>query len=374
MKKIIPVIILIASVMTQSCGELLQVAGGMASAVGGGYVNDLYQRYGYSQEDAQKNALFVVESLGGSRSNAQRGIDYVNANDQYLRQNIVSEGVFDAAGTLTGETILMNTFKGFTSSEINYKSDLANSTSDADRQAAFDRRKQTIHDVYFDGFNAAEEKRAALLAQRLAEEEALRQEMNALDAASTLIAINDADYLTEEEKQEYISAIVPNKSVSEVRSMITDTNNGKATASSTNSKPSADEIAAQREAEARAKAKAEKDAAIGSVKSALLDSYKLDSTELNDEQKATLDRIAVVLNQYPDLNLQIKGHTCDIGTNSVNDRVGLRRAEAAKAYLLDKGIAANRISTVSGGENEPVVENNSADNRKQNRRLTFEIN
>lgn len=373
MKKIFPVIILIASVMTQSCGELAQVAVGMASAVGGGYVNDLYQRYGYSQEDAQKNALFVVESLGGSRSNAQRGIDYVNANDQYLRQNIVSDGIFDAAGTHTGETILMDTFKGFTSSEINYKSDYANATSDADRQAAFDRRKQTIHDVYFEGFNRAEEKRAALLAQRLAEEEALREEMNALDAASTLIAINEADYLTEEEKQEYISAIVPNKSVSQVRSMITDANNGKATASSTVSQPSAADIAAQKAAEAAAKAKAEKEKAITSVKNALLDSYKFDSTELNDEQKATLDRIAVVMNQYPELTLQIKGHTCDIGTTSVNDRVGLRRADTAKAYLVEKGIAANRISTVSGGENEPVVENTSSDNRKQNRRLTFEM-
>ena len=373
MKKKFPVFILIASVMTQSCGELAQVAVGMASAVGGGYVNDLYQRYGYSQEDAQKNALFVVESLGGSRSNAQRGVDYVNANDEYLRQNIVSDGIFDAAGTLTGETILMDTFKGFTSAEINYKGDYANATSDADRQAAFDARKQKIHDVYFDGFNRAEEKRAELLAQRLAEEEALREEMNALDAASTIIAINEANYLTEEEKQEFISAIVPNKSVSEVRSMITDANNGKATTTTTVSKPSAADIAAQQAAEAEAKAKAEKNNAISSVKNAHLDSYKFDSTELNDEQKATLDRIAVVLNQYSDLTLQIKGHTCDIGTTSVNDHVGLRRAETAKAYLVKKGIAANRITTVSGGENEPVVENTSSDNRKQNRRLTFEI-
>ena len=373
MKKIFPIIILIASVMTQSCGELAQVAVGVASAVGGGYVDDLYQRYGYSQEDAQKNALFVVESLGGSRSNAQRGIDYVNANDQYLRQNIVSDGVYDAAGTLTGETELMNTFKGITSAQLNYKSDYANATSDADRQAAFDRRNQTLYDVGCDAYDAVTTKRAALLAQRLAEEEALREEMNALDAAGTLIAINDADYLTEEEKQEYISAIVPSKSVSEVRSMITDANNGKATATTTTTKPSAADIAAQQAAEAAAKAKAEKEKAITSVKNALLDSYIFDSTELNDEQKATLDRIAVVMNQYPDLTLQIKGHTCDIGTTSVNDRVGLRRAETAKAYLVEKGIAANRISTVSGGENEPVVENTSSDNRKQNRRLTFEI-
>lgn len=374
MKKIFPIIIILASLMTQACGELAQVAVGVASAVGGGYVADLYERYGYSQEDAAKNATFVVESFRGNTAEAQRGIAYVQANDEYLRQNIVSDAVFDHAGTLTGEQDIMNTFKGITGSQITYRGDVAKATTDAERQAAFDRRSQTLYDVGCDAYDAVQTSRAQKLAERLAEEEEWLNSRNALDAAGTLIAIEDADYLTEEEKQTYISEIVPNKPVTAVRAMIKDPTSGQSSVGSVASQPSAAEIAAQREAEARARAKAEKDAAISTVKSALLDSYKFDSTELSDEQKATLDRIAVVLNQYPDLNLQIKGHTCDIGTNSVNERVGLRRAETAKSYLIDKGIAANRISTVSGGENEPVVENNSADNRKQNRRLTFEIN
>ncbi len=105
----------------------------------------------------------------------------------------------------------------------------------------------------------------------------------------------------------------------------------------------------------------------------VINEYAFDDTGLNDEQKKSLDNIAEVLNNYSDLSLQIKGHTCNIGYKSVNERVGLRRADTAKAYLVEKGISAERISTITGGESEPIVENNSCENRKQNRRLSFTI-
>lgn len=198
-------------------------------------------------------------------------------------------------------------------------------------------------------------------------------ENQAIEIAGSMLAVQRADYMTPEEKQEYISAFLPNEPVETVIATIQNVDSGNFVEPPIVSEPSAADIAAQKAAEAAAKAKAEKEKAITSVKNALLDSYKFDSTELNYEQKTTLDRIAVVMNQYPDLTLQIKGHTCDIGTTSVNDRVGLRRADTAKAYLVDKGITADRILTATSGENEPIVENTSADNRKHNRRLTFEI-
>lgn len=378
MKKIFPIVVILSSLMAQSCGELLQVAGGIAQAAGGAYFEQTAERYGYSREDATSMTNFLAEGLFGNTENVNKGIAYVTASDQYIKRNIIAGEVLNEVGELTGQQQITGFYRDMLSAHQNYLSESSHATTAAERQAAFDRRSQNWADVTYDAYETVKEQRARYLSEKSSLANSLRAQGydsdQALEIAGSILAVQRADYMTPEEKEEYITAFFPNDPAETVMATVQKVESGNYSETPATSQPSAAEIAAQREAEARAKAKAEKDAAIGSVKSALLDSYKLDSTELNDEQKATLDRIAVVMNQYPDLTLQIKGHTCDIGTNSVNDRVGLRRAEAAKAYLLDKGIAANRISTVSGGENEPVVENNSADNRKQNRRLTFEIN
>ncbi|MDE5560819.1 MAG: OmpA family protein [Bacteroidaceae bacterium] len=137
--------------------------------------------------------------------------------------------------------------------------------------------------------------------------------------------------------------------------------------------PTSEEVAAQEEAERLERERIAKENAIESAMTNVINEYAFDDTGLNDEQKKSLDNIAEVLNNYSDLSLQIKGHTCNIGYKSVNERVGLRRADTAKAYLVEKGISAERISTITGGESEPIVENNSCENRKQNRRLSFTI-
>lgn len=377
MKKIFPVIVILVSLMAPSCGELIQVAGGMAQAAGAAYFEQTAERYGYSREDATSMTNFLADGIFGNTENANKGIAYVTANDKYLQQQIVANEVFGIAGTLTGEQQLMNTFKGMSSAQLTYKSETLHATTDAERQAAFDRRSQNWADVIYDAYESAKERKAQYLAEKSSLANSLREQGYtadmAIEIAGSMLAVQRADYMTPEEKQEYISAFLPNEPVETVIATIQSVDSGSYVDQPVVSQPSAADIAAQQAAEAQAKAKAEKDKAIGLIKTALLDSYKLDSTELNDGQKETLDTITAVLNQYPNFSLQIKGHTCDLGTNSVNERVGLRRAENAKAYLVGKGIAANRITTVSGGENEPVVENTSSDNRKHNRRLTFEI-
>jgi outer membrane protein OmpA-like peptidoglycan-associated protein len=54
--------------------------------------------------------------------------------------------------------------------------------------------------------------------------------------------------------------------------------------------------------------------------------------------------------------------------------IGLRRAEAAKAYLVEKGVAPERIQTVSKGETEPIVPNIGEENRRKNRRVKIVMN
>jgi len=80
------------------------------------------------------------------------------------------------------------------------------------------------------------------------------------------------------------------------------------------------------------------------------------------------------LRTYPNDTVVIEGHTCNIGTAEYNMGLGQRRANAVQKYLVDNGIAANRVSTVSQGLTQPAVPNDSPANRALNRRAVFVYN
>ncbi len=69
---------------------------------------------------------------------------------------------------------------------------------------------------------------------------------------------------------------------------------------------------------------------------------------------ATLDTIAQILQKYPTLRVHLTGNCDARGPTPYNDRLGLNRAESAKRYLVQKGVAANRIETESLGERKPI--------------------
>ena len=75
------------------------------------------------------------------------------------------------------------------------------------------------------------------------------------------------------------------------------------------------------------------------------------------------------MDKYPDLTITIVGHTCKIGYKNINLKKGLKRAENAKAYLIEQGISENRISVDSKGETEPRSDINS-----ENRRIEITVN
>lgn len=86
-----------------------------------------------------------------------------------------------------------------------------------------------------------------------------------------------------------------------------------------------------------------------------------------------LDSVAAILQQYPDLRVAIVGHTCNIGTEKENQRVGLARAKAVAHYLHGKGIAENRMDISSVGESDAALPNTSEHNRSVNRRVVVTI-
>jgi outer membrane protein OmpA-like peptidoglycan-associated protein len=101
--------------------------------------------------------------------------------------------------------------------------------------------------------------------------------------------------------------------------------------------------------------------------------YNVGAALLSNINKTDLDAMLAVLKNNPDKRILIEGHTCNLGTPEKNMVIGQNRANAAKAYLMERGIEAFRIDTVSKGETEPVVPNTTDANRRKNRRIELKI-
>ena len=89
--------------------------------------------------------------------------------------------------------------------------------------------------------------------------------------------------------------------------------------------------------------------------------------------KASLDEL---VSKLGDMNLEViiaVGHTDAIGTDAYNQKLSIRRAEAVKAYLVSRGIEANRVYTEGKGERQPIADNRTKEGRAKNRRVEIEV-
>jgi peptidoglycan-associated lipoprotein len=102
--------------------------------------------------------------------------------------------------------------------------------------------------------------------------------------------------------------------------------------------------------------------------------FAFDKSNLDDMAQATLKNKAEFLKTYPNVYTTIEGHCDERGTPEYNLALGERRAESAKSFLVDLGIEAYRISTVSYGEERPVCTEQTEACWAKNRRGVFVIN
>ncbi|MBC3935726.1 outer membrane protein OmpA [Undibacterium rugosum] len=101
--------------------------------------------------------------------------------------------------------------------------------------------------------------------------------------------------------------------------------------------------------------------------------FDFDKAVLKPEGKTQLDDMASKLKA---INLEVViavGHTDSVGKDAYNQKLSIRRAEAVKAYLVSKGIEANRVYTEGKGKTQPVADNKTAEGRAKNRRVEIEV-
>ena len=101
--------------------------------------------------------------------------------------------------------------------------------------------------------------------------------------------------------------------------------------------------------------------------------FDFDKAVLKPDGKARLDDLVGKLKA---VNLEVIiaiGHTDSIGSKAYNQKLSVRRANAVKAYLVSKGIEANRIYTEGKGKTQPIADNRTKEGRAKNRRVEIEV-
>jgi OOP family OmpA-OmpF porin len=94
---------------------------------------------------------------------------------------------------------------------------------------------------------------------------------------------------------------------------------------------------------------------------------------IRSKSKPVLQKVAKLLQKYPDLRVEISGHTDSVGKEEDNVALSQARADAVKAWLVEQGIEESRISTRGAGPGEPIADNKSKKGRAKNRRIEFKV-
>jgi peptidoglycan-associated lipoprotein len=102
--------------------------------------------------------------------------------------------------------------------------------------------------------------------------------------------------------------------------------------------------------------------------------FPFDSALLSDQDQRILTGKADYLNTNPGVMVTVEGHCDERGTNDYNIALGERRAESVKNFLVNLGINANRLNTVSYGEERPIAMGQNEASWAENRRAQFVVN
>jgi len=101
--------------------------------------------------------------------------------------------------------------------------------------------------------------------------------------------------------------------------------------------------------------------------------FGFDSYSLTPAAQENVRELARILNEYPDTNIMIEGHTDNRGAADYNQGLSERRARSVANYLKMQGLSADRVTTTGRGFSDPVATNETDEGRAKNRRVEVAI-
>jgi outer membrane protein OmpA-like peptidoglycan-associated protein len=102
--------------------------------------------------------------------------------------------------------------------------------------------------------------------------------------------------------------------------------------------------------------------------------FNENKTNIDPMAAKALDQNGTILNENPDIKVEIGGHTDSMGSEEGNQKTSEKRAESAKKYLMDKfGIADDRLIVKGYGSTMPIADNKTPEGRSKNRRVEFKV-
>jgi OOP family OmpA-OmpF porin len=100
---------------------------------------------------------------------------------------------------------------------------------------------------------------------------------------------------------------------------------------------------------------------------------EFDSDKLTKPAEVILNDVADTLAAYPDVTVEVQGHTDSLGTDAYNLGLSERRSNAVKRYLAGRGVVGDRLRPVGYGESQPIADNNTPEGQEENRRVEFRV-
>ena len=101
--------------------------------------------------------------------------------------------------------------------------------------------------------------------------------------------------------------------------------------------------------------------------------FDTDKYEIKERSEPELQKVIVFLQENPSIRITINGHTDNVGTADYNQQLSANRAKAVHDYLVNAGIATDRLAYQGLGQGQPIADNGSEEGRQKNRRIAFEI-
>ena len=230
----------------------------------------------------------------------------------------------------------------------------------AEEEAATQAKRKADQEAEAAADKAAQEAEA----QRKAEEEAATEAKRKADQEAEAAAEKAAQEAEAQRKAEEEAAAAKAKADAEAAE-------AKAAADA-EAKRQADAEAAKAAAEAKLQQAIEscRDALNGELTASKF-SFSNESWTVSRTGRAALDKIVDIIADCGDVTIEVGGHTDSVGSDVSNKRIAQLRADAVVATLKDKGVDGSKLSAVGYGKDKPIASNDTAEGRRQNRRIEF---